>query len=141
MKLLKVVVVLFIVTLLISVFKTNAKEIYIYSNATISWHGAADQTGSYEKEREGNQYFESLSSYDKITNAKRSLKVTLIRDDISVSQTQEISADSTKEYTKSSLTVENTDYHLVVKTANILSNDVRFTGTWYLDPVAYATYK
>lgn len=134
MKTLKITIILFIATFIVSLVEVGAIGCTRYfAGVTIEGHSNVYTSGESTKDYESEQYFKSISAQDKITWTDRNLDVRIINANTSAKTSYiEIEPGETATYTAGGITIHGT-YKVNLKTSNILSNDVYFNGTWYLD--------
>lgn len=133
MKLLKTTILTFLVTVIFSICDVNAKSIHFFAGLTLPGHSKVYNSSTQYKSKTSYQYFKNVSANDKITQAKRAIKVQIENVDLSGrSSYKEINVGSRATY-KDSSTKYDGNYKVKIKTANILSNDIYFNGNWYLD--------
>lgn len=134
MKIFKSTIILFIVTFVVSFVEVGAAGCTrIFAGITIEGHSNVYTSGESTKDYESEQYFKNISAKDTITWTDRNLDVRIVNVDTSAKTSYvEIEPGKTAKYTTSGITIHG-DYKVNLKTSNILSNDVYFNGTWYLD--------
>lgn len=133
MKLLKATVLTFLATVILSVCDVNAKSIHFFAGLTLPGHSQVYNSSTQYKGKTSYQYFKNVSANDKLTWAKRAIKVQIENVDLSgKSSYKEINVGSRTTFNESSVKYDG-NYRVKIKTANILSSDIYFNGNWYLD--------
>lgn len=126
MKILKISLTLFILTLFVSLAGVSARSYWFFGSTKISGHGKKYYSDKVVKDRESEQYFYNRRAYENATGIERNIRVQIVnRDTSATSSTKELETNTRKKFTDAGIKIDG-EYQAVIWTANILSGDIIF---------------